>query len=500
MDADDQNALLLFRVGPACCCAPSRPVAGVVPLPPLHRPPGSDALHPGVFRHGGHLVRVVDLGYGFGTPRPDSDTGRIIVTELPTGRFGFRVDDIIDVLEWPAEGWGNLPPPIPRTWFRRTLQHDGRLCLYTEFDRLAGMQGGGILREYLHALAPETKTPAPPDPVAEPSSGMDSGPAPAPAVTATEPADADSQATAPQPGPSSRQDPLVPPPVRKPPATAAKSARRPPPPSRPTAPPSATPVRSRQAESSRPPARRNPPPGSAPAAPARPSPAPAQTHAPSPPGSGSLLSALLLMGLLMAGLGSGIWYALTYWLAPQPDRVSPAVPALPAAPPAAVSTPDGESHIQAGTVPVPPSRPVAETPPEPPDLVAVTTGPQPTPPAPAYRAEIRDDDEGITIVLHQPPPDPAPQSAAGQTVIPDTGPPVPATQSPPVRARKKAVPVIQREIVHVVVRGDTLWDIAARYVHDPFRYPELARLSHIRNPDRIYPGDRVRILVVQDHK
>lgn len=48
--------------------------------------------------------------------------------------------------------------------------------------------------------------------------------------------------------------------------------------------------------------------------------------------------------------------------------------------------------------------------------------------------------------------------------------------------------------VHTVVRGDTLWGVAARYVHDPFRYPELARLSHIRNPNLIYPGEKVRIV------
>ncbi len=55
-------------------------------------------------------------------------------------------------------------------------------------------------------------------------------------------------------------------------------------------------------------------------------------------------------------------------------------------------------------------------------------------------------------------------------------------------------PVITTEIVHIVVRGDTLWAIAERYIHDPFRYPELARLSHIRDPNLIYPGDRVHII------
>jgi chemotaxis signal transduction protein/LysM repeat protein len=49
------------------------------------------------------------------------------------------------------------------------------------------------------------------------------------------------------------------------------------------------------------------------------------------------------------------------------------------------------------------------------------------------------------------------------------------------------------EFVHVVVKGDTLWAIAKKYLKNPFRYPELARLSEIRNPDLIYPGDTVRI-------
>jgi hypothetical protein len=57
--------------------------------------------------------------------------------------------------------------------------------------------------------------------------------------------------------------------------------------------------------------------------------------------------------------------------------------------------------------------------------------------------------------------------------------------------------LVVEEIVHIVVKGDTLWDIAGRYIHDPFRYPELARLSKISNPDLIYPGDRVRIRIIR---
>jgi len=47
--------------------------------------------------------------------------------------------------------------------------------------------------------------------------------------------------------------------------------------------------------------------------------------------------------------------------------------------------------------------------------------------------------------------------------------------------------------IHTVVPGDTLWRIAKKQVGDPYRYPELARLSNIRNPDVIRAGDVVRI-------
>lgn len=43
------------------------------------------------------------------------------------------------------------------------------------------------------------------------------------------------------------------------------------------------------------------------------------------------------------------------------------------------------------------------------------------------------------------------------------------------------------------MRGDTLWVIARRFLGNPYRYPELARESGIRNPDLIHPGDIVRI-------
>ena len=582
----DNNALLIYRIGPVLCCAPTLPIETLIPPPALTRPPGSSASQPGIFRHDGKLVRLTNLRQLFGVETQDrSQPGQIIICQLNDRYIGLLVDDVIDVITTPANGWGALSASLSGGVFSKSLLLEGRIHLYTEFEKLLQVRHTGFLKPWIEHLHKKEKASlkehAQPRNVASATTlaqqqSIDSSPLPAEAMATTAthtaiPASSDShtKSTAKQiPAPPSNDSltdnkteqpktsrtasqacnntddsQVILPhklhePVNQQKQTSTDSHVRAEktfinnraPASSQTAtltPPHAT----THADSARstPTANRisakKAPADKAigfPRKPARASALPLTPCSDNPRdviqstttiSADKKFSGWFMFSLILISLG--LVTAFTYlWLdqAIPPDKISTGkIPTISvtaekpvltmpeieeqniAPPPTADRLSNPAPSSQLGTTDI-----TSETVPrDKTALLSVIQNPLTQHTEGAYHAAIepRSKEPGnneITIILSAPASDKVIRSEADLTQREPAASEATADTHSSTNDTTIAPPT--QQIVHTVVRGDTLWHIAQRYIHNPYRYPELARLNKIRNPDLIYPGDRVRII------
>lgn len=151
---EEQNqSILIFGVGPIFCSVLTVDLEKVVPLPQLNSLPGTTQFTQGVFNYQGKSVPVVNLREKFGlSAEGDGRNQRVIVAKASNQLVGFLVDEVCSVTSLGKFKVGLVPAPLSRQVFSKTLLQDKRLILHTSFSGLYAMQPSSQMTAWVGKL------------------------------------------------------------------------------------------------------------------------------------------------------------------------------------------------------------------------------------------------------------------------------------------------------------------------------------------------------------
>jgi len=553
----DNDALLIYRVGPVLCCAPTRPVETLIQPPSLTHPPGSSDSHPGIFRHDGKLVSLIDVRQLFGIEEQDrTHPGRIIICHLGNQHTGFLVDEVIDVIDTPASGWGQLSPSLSGGVFNRSLLLKDKIHLYTEFEKLQKVRNHGFLKPWIEQLqekvtphkaattsaavvdrvsvpAKEPTTASPPLSSAPSQADLQPDNRQLKEKTDTTSASSSTGSTSPehshlphfQPNCAQQDRPQLDlsqldrskpdhhqpgaheqPPVRK--DSSAKTKLH-----------DQNSIENKTAQTASQPAAPLSTPRPSSLTPTKPAPSPLPRVPDSAANTSSAASIHASKNKQEAGAGlfsvavllisAGLIATLVYlWPDHNANPTRTHATRIPAITPHPEDPAANKFYVPNQSTPAPildeiPNEKLDEIP----DGIGIPVSHDTQNNENRYHAAIEQQTKEhganeITIIITAPTSDEVIRTDANshrtheQSTETSSRPATPGFPADKREARQQKPVPTQRidQVVHIVVKGDTLWHIARRYIHNPFRYPELARLNKIHNPNLIYPGDRVRII------
>ena len=465
----ENQHLAIFRVASYTFCAPAHTVSAITDVPAWTRIPKTPPSILGAVNHRGQVVVVVSLRRKLGLePEPANIRSQLIIAELDTGLTGFKVDAVEDVRRPSDMQRHPLATGAAIDIFDAYLVDGDRILLQTDFQKLydaretppRAVDLEAHLRQAEEKLTVSDRSTAAaeaPAKTTETAAESVSVPGPAPAAAKISSGARGVPDATPPPGPSQGTPPPAgeapPPAAEKPPLDRGLRAETPWP-------------TGRQPGAARPSWYRY-----------------------------AFVAALFLV--MTVALGAGVWLLRQQTgmrtrgdipMSARPVTAAPeAVPAATVRERSAQNTPPetGEEKSSPEEKPQPPAMTPAPSPGTAEIVPPVPEGSQPTADSqvsavsnrratPVPHAEVlRIETETFTLTVERP--------SRADAATPDKPPGETPTET-------------AEEIRHIVVRGDTLWDIAAHYLGDPFQYPELARLSRIRDPDLIYPNDVIRIV------